>query len=273
MSVEPYYADDLVTLYHGDCLGVLPTLSGVGCVVTSPPYAEQRSGLYDGVPESSYAMFTCRWMAALRQSLTPKASVFINIREHVSDGEMSDYVHRSRMALRQDGWVECDELIWVKSSAPPLGDPCRLRRSWERILWFSTTNRPHVYAKANGRPSDRVGMASTSGPASSWVNGFSDLETGTARSPDFCVVSVRSVPNGIDHPAVYPVDVAAWIMKNATVEGDVVLDPFTGSGSTLVAAKRLGRKAIGVELDERYCEIAAKRLAQGVLDFAEAAPP
>lgn len=268
--MDPYYSDDHVTLYHGRCEDVLPTLapSSVHAVVTSPPYAEQRAGLYDGIPEATYDEFTLAWMNGARTTLTPTASVLINIREHVADGVMSDYVHRTRMLLRASNWYELDELLWVKTSAPPLGDPRRMRRSWERILWFSTTNRPAVYATNNGRESASIGMHASSGPSSSWVNGTTAvLEQGIARSADYCSFSTRCVENGIDHPAVYPRQVARWMMANVTVEGDIVVDPFAGSGTTLVAARESGRKAIGIEMSERYCEIAAKRLSQGVLDF------
>jgi site-specific DNA-methyltransferase (adenine-specific) len=71
------------------------------------------------------------------------------------------------------------------------------------------------------------------------------------------------------HPAEKPVALMQWVVSRCL--SSVVLDPFMGSGTTLVAAKALGRKAIGVEVDERYCEIAARRLSQEVLDFGGAA--
>ncbi|GAC1646386.1 MAG: site-specific DNA-methyltransferase [Candidatus Dormibacteraceae bacterium] len=73
------------------------------------------------------------------------------------------------------------------------------------------------------------------------------------------------------HPTQKPISLMSWLIDRNTKPGDLVLDPYLGGGSTLIAAKRCGRKAIGIEIEERYCEIAAKRLAQGALDF-DAAP-
>jgi site-specific DNA-methyltransferase (adenine-specific) len=70
-----------------------------------------------------------------------------------------------------------------------------------------------------------------------------------------------------DHPCVKPFNTWKWLVARASVSGDVILDPFMGSGTTLRAAKDLGRRAIGIEIEEKYCEIAAKRLAQKVLEF------
>lgn len=69
------------------------------------------------------------------------------------------------------------------------------------------------------------------------------------------------------HPAVYPLELAAWMINLVCASGARVLDPFMGSGTTLRAAKDLGRKAIGIEVEERYCEIAARRLSQEVFDL------
>ena len=108
---------------HGDCLDLIPTLEdgSVSLVVTSPPYAEQRAGHYEGVSEEDYPDFTVEWMSALAPKMTPDGSVFIVIRPHVKDGVLSDYVLRTRLALREAGWHECEELIWLKPDAPPLG--------------------------------------------------------------------------------------------------------------------------------------------------------
>lgn len=80
----------------------------------------------------------------------------------------------------------------------------------------------------------------------------------------------HAAPSWITHPSPKPLPLMAWMVEGTTAPGDLVLDPFMGSGTTLRAAKDLGRKAIGVELDERYCELAARRMAQEVLDFGGA---
>ena len=118
---------------HGDCLDLIPTLEdgSVSLVVTSPPYAQQRSGHYEGIPEEDYPDFTVQWMTALAPKMTPDGSVFIVIRPHVRDGVLSDYVLKTRLAVREAGWHECEELIWLKPDAPPLGSLKRPRRTWE----------------------------------------------------------------------------------------------------------------------------------------------
>ncbi|MFO0892989.1 MAG: DNA methyltransferase [Isosphaeraceae bacterium] len=123
---------------HGDCLDVIPTLAdeSVSLVVTSPPYADQRANHYKGISEADYPDFTVHWMTALAPKMTPDGSVLLVIRPHVRDGVLSDYVLRTRLALREAGWNECEELIWLKPDAPPLGSLKRPRRTWESILWF-----------------------------------------------------------------------------------------------------------------------------------------
>ena len=96
----------------------------------------------------------------------------------------------------------------------------------------------------------------------SGIGGRSSVITTKARS-----AGPTSLANRYGHPHAKPLDVLTDLISEAP--SGVVADPFAGSGSTLVAARNLGRKAIGVELEERYCEVIAKRLAQDVLDFGE----
>jgi len=271
---EPYYEDEFVRLYLGDCREILPSLGPVDAVVTSPPYGEQRADQYGGVPEGEYPAFTVGWMDAV--PLAPDGSVIVNIRSHVRKGFVVDYVLRTRVALSDAGWGECEELIWVKDGGGtgPFGSKHRPRRAWESLLWFSRTGSPWVDVKANGTPTKRTLVRGYQGKgAGDYISGLGDQVAG---DPTRCEDVVR-IPAGRwtnigseEHPAPYPPDLAAWCTRLIGKPTGTVLDPFAGSGSTLLGAKRLGRRAIGIERSERYCEITATRLAQGVL-FAEGA--
>lgn len=111
------------TLYTGDCIDVLKTLpdSSVDSVVTSPPYAMQRATTYGGIPEKDYPEWTVEWMTEVWRVLKDDGSVIINIRPHIRNGQISDYVLRTRLALREAGWCELEELIWNKKGGAPFG--------------------------------------------------------------------------------------------------------------------------------------------------------
>lgn len=270
MSTAPYYQDDHVTLYQGDCREIATSLPSVGAVVTSPPYADKRADHYSTFSEADYPAFTVGWMAAM--PLVSDASVIVNIRTNHRDGFDSPYVLRTRLALLEAGWGECGELIWTKpgGGTGPFGSRYRPRRAWESLLWFARHGRPWVDVKANGTPAKRT-IANTTAQRKGegeYLSTFTDYDAGTpTRCEDVVAIPAGRWTNvgAEDHPAPFPPDLAAWCMKLTCPPDAVVLDPFAGSGSTLLAARRLGRKAIGVELDEGYCEIVARRLGDGSL--------
>ena len=111
----------------------------VDLIITSPPYAEQRKKQYGGIPEKDYPEWTVKWMDEVKRILKPDGSVAINIRPHIRNGQISDYTLKTRLALREAGWIECEELIWIKPDSPPLGSVKRPRRAWESIHWFGKT--------------------------------------------------------------------------------------------------------------------------------------
>jgi site-specific DNA-methyltransferase (adenine-specific)/site-specific DNA-methyltransferase (cytosine-N4-specific) len=256
---------------HGDCLDLVPTLedASVGLVVTSPPYAQQRAGHYEGIPEEDYPDFTVQWMTALAPKMTPGGSVFLVIRPHVKNGVLSDYVMRTRLAVRESGWHECEELIWLKPDAPPLGSKLRPRRAWESVLWFSQSAQPYADLKACGEESDRLGF---NGAIKFAEHGVSEKTAwhpcvesfgkgrGVARICDVIVANVGGNERGLDHPAVFPLALAEQLIRTFSQAGDLVLDPFAGSAQTLLAAKVCGRRYLGIEREERYVKIALGRL-------------
>jgi DNA modification methylase len=252
---------------HGDCLDLIPTLEdgSVSLVVTSPPYAKQRAGHYQGTPEEDYPDFTVQWMAALAPKMTKDGSVFIVIRPHLQGGVLSDYVLHTRLALRETGWHECEELIWLKMDAPPLGSLKRPRRTWESVLWFSRSTNPFADLKACGKESDRLGFEGSfrfgvggNGP----LNGGQSVgrSSGVARISDVILAPIGGNEPGSDHPAVFPLALAEHLVKTFSQEGDLVLDCFCGTGQTLRAAKECGRRFLGIEREEKYVRIAQKRL-------------
>ena len=234
---EPYYSDEFVTLYHGDCLDILPGLSGIGLVLTSPPYnlggypaagkeftalADGYDGHDDAMPHDEYVAWQHEVVRACWSSLSDDGAIFYNHKPIIGG-------NFARLPT---------ELV-------PPDVPIRQVIVWDRGSGFCRNTTHFV-------------------PAHEWILMLArpDFRL-TTRSVD----DVWRIPfeTGSEHPAPFPLSLASRAV-NATSAG-VVLDPFAGSGTTLRAAKDAGRKAIGIEKSERYCELIVKRLAQGVLDF------
>lgn len=252
-------------LHHGDCVDVMRGLpaQSVDAIVTSPPYAEQRKATYGGIPEADYPAWTVAWMAEARRLLKPNGSVVINIRPHVRNGQISDYTLRTRLALRDAGWAEIDELIWHKPDGMPTGSPHKPRRSWESLHWFAPHGRPFSDAKANGRPSRwptkvHTSSAAQQGWAHSTVGSMST--PAVARCSDIVRLSVNEPARGFAHPAKYPVALAEWVTKLVCPIGGTVLDPFSGSASTGVAALRNGMDYVGIDAVAEYVDMSSARL-------------
>lgn len=215
----PYYVDDFVTLYHGDCR-VIPEWLDADVLVTDPPYGTESVGW-----DVSYGRGHSRRHG--RTDLPP--------------GVIANDV---------DGTVRDQMLtLWGARPALTFGSPRRPDPpgNWtDRLVWDK--KRPGM----NGGP---------------WRYSHESIyvSAGFIRSSDASVSILRCWPDQADHIHAKPV--ALMVELVAAAPPGVIADPFAGSGSTLIAAKALGRKSIGIEIEERYCEIAAKRLAQDVLDF------
>lgn len=221
--MTPYYTDEHVTLWHGNCLDVSDWL-GADILVTDPPY---------GIDGNLSFGHRGRKPAAGHQRVNAKPK------------------WDSNLTIRNDALA-----LWGDKPYAVFGSPTRL----DDIPQFREF--PLVWDKGI------VGMGDTTFP---WGRGYELVYvngpgwTGRRESPVIRVAHLSSAATQIGHPTPKPVALMEAILAKAPP--GVIADPFAGAGATLVAAKALGRRAIGVELEERYCEIAANRLAQGVLDL------
>lgn len=253
-------------ILHGDCLDKMREMdaNSVDALITSPPYAEQRKTTYGGIPEAEYPSWTVAWMEEAKRVLKPNGSAIINIRPHIKGGKVSNYVLRTRLALQDAGWNECEELIWHKPGSMPMGSIHRPRRSWESLLWYAKHGKPYANPKAAGTPYDKIQTGK--GRGGPHVHGGQDYKSGmngTARVPDLISIPTRLNSNNGElnnHPAPYPWQLAEWCAKLTCPEGGVILDPFSGSASTGVAAIKNGWGYIGIEAIPEYAEMSRARL-------------
>ena len=247
-------------VYNEDCVVGAKTLQennngAVNVVITSPPYAEQRKNSYGGVNENDYPRFTVEWMESIKPLLTDDGSVFIIIRPHIKNGQISDYVLKTRLALREAGWVECEEIIWIKPDSAPLGSVNRPRRAWEHILWFSKTPKPYVDVKKGGNESNRIGFENDKfehGGKSHIHGGQNKSKQGKARVRDYIECGTGKVEKGHSHPAMYPRELVKYLIDLACPSNGVVLDPFMGSGTTARECISNNVGFLGFEKNEQY---------------------
>lgn len=225
----PYYADEYVTVHHGDSRAILPTLGQAALVFADPPYAAGIAyGAHDDGPgrdrrrtpaflrkvDERLEAWVAQWLPMCR-ALAPVVIVtpgLVNLYRYPEPRSVLARVDRTQQA---------------PASAAHLS-------KWEPVL---------VYGQPKGRLT--------------WDVIETAAHSERARWP-------------LRHPCPKPVGLVAPLIAAFTGPGDLVIDPFAGSGTTLVAAKSLGRRAIGIELDERWCEEAAVRCRQGTLGLEAA---
>lgn len=247
----PYYADESVTLYLGDCRDVLPTLTTSGeidCAVTDPPYGE-TSLSWDRWPSGWPGL-----VAAVTSSLWCFGSM--------------------RMFLEQRdefrAWRFAQDVVWEKPNGSMFAVD-RFKRvhevatHWYRGPWAQVMHdvpREAYYGPAKHVPQRKEGKQRHTGVIGD--SAYTDDGTRMLRS----VLRVRNMHHRAQHPTEKPTGILDPLIAYSCPPGGTVLDPFAGSGSTLDAARCSGRRAVGIEKSEAYCEVIASRLSQGSL-FSE----
>jgi len=230
-GVRWYYSDDAVAIAHADCRDVLPLLPPVDLVLTDPPYGvswrsnHRIHGKFDEIEGDGSTEAAVDAIGLCLPRLRTYRHLYVFGRYDFGDLPLTEPV----------------ELIWDKGT-PSGGDTSAPWGKAHEYIQFMS----YVPSKANIK------------------KGYGKL---SARLRKGSVISVHRITGAAvtRHPTEKPVLLLRQMIESSSMIGETVLDPFMGVGSTLVAAAIEGRKAIGIEIEERYCEIAAERLSQGVL--------
>ena len=256
--MTPYFERGGITIYHGDCLDVLSLLpaNSVDIVFTSPPY---NLGVTSG---GGFA--DVRKYADMKMGKWGGGRLAYGYGEHDDAMPLPEYEEWQRSVL-----VECWQLIKPTGAIYYNHKP----RVQDGRLWTPLAVNPDlpvrqivIWARAGG-----INFAPTHYlPTHEWIVVFAQPRFRLKSKEASGIGDVWYVPQeaNTDHPAPFPLALPSKAIE--TTDADVILDPFMGSGTTLRAAKNFGKRAIGIELNERYCEIAAKRLAQEVLPLGVA---
>jgi site-specific DNA-methyltransferase (adenine-specific)/site-specific DNA-methyltransferase (cytosine-N4-specific) len=255
-------------LFLGDAREVLTQIAdnSVDLIITSPPYADQRKSTYGGIHPDDYVDWFLPISAELFRVLKPTGTFILNIKERVLNGERHVYVLELIMAMRKQGWLWTEEFIWHKKNCYPGKWPNRFRDAWERLLQFNKSKKFHMYqeevmvpmgdwAKSrlkNLSDTDKTRDESKVGSGfgkniSNWLERDKAYPTNVLRLATEC--------NNKNHSAAFPEDLPEWFIKLFTREGDVVLDPFMGSGTTIAVSLRMNRYPIGIDIHPEYYEM------------------
>lgn len=260
-------------IYLGDCKEELKKIgdNSVDLIFTSPPYADSRKTTYGGIYPDKYVQWFLPISLELLRVLKPTGTFVLNIKERVFNGERHTYVIELILEMRKQGWLWTEEFIWHKKNSYPGKWPNRFRDAWERLLQFNKNRQFNMYQ-------DQVMV-----PIGDWAEGrlrnlsetdkkrdVSKVGSGFGKKianwlerdmvyPDN-VVHLATECNNKQHSAAFPDALPEWFIKLFTQEVDTVLDPFMGSGTTVLVARRMGRNAIGIEIVPEYFEMVKQEI-------------
>jgi DNA modification methylase len=272
--MTPYYDQDGITLYHGDncdVMGEMPRES-VDLVVTSPPYDDLRT--YGG---HSWDFYGVAWQ--LKRLLKPGGVIVWVVADATVDGSETGTSMEQALHFKRLGLNLHDTMIYRKTNGGANGSLKAYLACWEYCFVISN-GEPRAQNLLRDRRNVTPPRTREESQGRRHVNGqvksprvIERREFGLRWNVwEYAVGGGCVTDDGVayNHPAVFPESLARDHILSWSNPGDVVLDPFSGSGTTLKMAKETGRIGIGIEVNEAYCEIAAKRLAQGVLFGASA---
>lgn len=263
----------------GDCLDF--DIPAANLIMTSPPYADRRKTTYGGIKPNDYVEWFKPYGEKFYETLADDGSMVINIKENVVDGTRHPYVYDLvRMLTQEQGWRLVDEYIWVKTTTTPGKWPNRFRDQWERLYHFTKNKKFAMYQDEVMVPagdwkktrmknlSDKDKQRQSSSTGSGFSKNISNWKDRDMVYPSN-VLTGSPVTYNVGHSAAYPLWLPEFFIKLFTKEEDMVVDPFAGSGTTLIAANKLGRNSYGIDNNPDSFSAMTHRLHGNEVDFQE----
>ncbi len=256
-------------LLCGDCLEILWEYpdDSFDLIVTSPPYADSRSKTYGGIPPNKYVDWFLPRSREFLRVLKPSGTFVLNIKEKVVNGERSTYVIELILEMRKQGWLWTEEFVWHKKNCHPGKWPNRFRDAWERCLQFNKTKDFVMYQDAVMVPMGDWAKTRLKNLGKNDIVRFdSQVKSGFGKNISNWVGRDMAYPSNVlhlatetgnkRHSATFPRSLPEWFIKLFTKEGDWVLDPFVGSGTTSVVALSMRRNSLGIDILQSYIDLA-----------------
>jgi DNA modification methylase len=254
---NPYFSDDSVLMYNSDCRLILPLLPKVDLILTDPPYNVGKDYGDNGDSRKDYESWCREWLQASCDLLKETGSVYMK--------HLPKYGPIVLPILGQ--YVFISHIVWPNASGA-FHMERRYFPKWEIIYLYGKTDQ-YIFNRFAERQEPTPENLRW-GPYRTKAQGqmgdiWEDIPFVYAGSIHHKEAIMEVGTNSKVHPCQMPEELARRGISFSTNPDAIILDPFMGSGTTLRAAKDLGRKAIGIEIEEKYCEIAAKRMSQSVL--------
>ena len=263
--------DDTVhVLYNGDSLSTMRTFEdeSVNLVVTSPPYADRRKNTYGGISSDKYVEWFIPFAEQVKRILRDDGSFFINIKPHCVDGERDLYVMKLVIALREQlGFRYVDEFSWTRNGVPGKFKG-RFKNAFEPVYHFSKTKDFKHFPYEVASNASEVSLARYKRKVCGKTANGSGFQVGKEITSKLALPSNHlHIPQKNNqftlqskHPAVYPIELPEFFIKAFSERKDTVLDFFSGSGTTSIAASRNHRNSIAIEQNREYFDLSVQRL-------------
>ncbi|MEW5842645.1 MAG: site-specific DNA-methyltransferase [Bacteroidota bacterium] len=271
------YTNRKTKIYLGDAKEELKKVDedSIDLIFTSPPYADSRKNTYGGIHPDRYVEWFLPFSKELLRVLKPSGTFVLNIKEKVVNGERHTYVIDLIHEMRKQGWLWTEEFIWHKKNSYPGKWPNRFRDSWERLLQFNKTKRFSMYqeevmvpvgdwAKSRLRNLSKTDKTRDNAKNGSGFGKNVSNWLGRELVYPTNVLHLATECNNKEHSAAFPDELPEWFIKLFTKEGDVVLDPFMGSGTTVIVANKMGRVGVGIEIVKEFYRLADNQLGQNI---------